>query len=178
MINDGRMEILEDEVLILRDSGEIPEIAYHATLYYLTEDEEGPGLDPLSAEELALLQEAALFRYQQIVLRDLDPDNRDLGIYRGIRRTIYNWQRMQDFCRRLGRDCSFFKKTAAQALLNFLTRELDDVINRGRTSAVNCSAERIVAFADVLDISPDTLPTGWQELCPESTRRVCRVEIS
>jgi len=164
MSNNDRKEILEDEVLILRDSGEIPEIAYHATLYYLTEDEEGPGLDPLSDEELALLQEAALFRYQQIVLRDLDPDNRDLGIYRGIRRTIYNWQRMQDFCKRLGRDCSFFKQTVAQALLNFLARELDDVINKGQTSAVNCSAEQIVAFANVLGLSPDSLPTGWQNL--------------
>ncbi|RUM40426.1 MAG: hypothetical protein DSY80_10245, partial [Desulfocapsa sp.] len=120
MNDDSRKEILEDEVLILRDSGEIPEIAYHATLYYLTKDENGPGLGVLNEEELALLQEAALERYQEIVLRDLDPDNRDLGIYRGIRRSIYNWQRMQDFCGRLGRNCSFFKETVAWALSDFL----------------------------------------------------------
>lgn len=36
---------LFDEVLILQDSGEIPEIAYHTSLYYLTEDPEGPEYD-------------------------------------------------------------------------------------------------------------------------------------
>ena len=160
------MEILEDEVLILRDSGEIPEIAYHATLYYLSEDEEGPGLDALSEEEFALLQQAALARYQEIVLRDLEPDNRDLGIYRGIRRSIYNWQRMQDFCRRLGRDCTFFKQTVARALSDFLAREVDDVKNKRRASSVNCSAEQIIAFAAVLDCPLEWLPTGWRQLCP------------
>ena len=166
MNDDERMEILEDEVLILRDSGEIPEIAYHASLYYLTEDEEGPGLDALSEQELALLQEAALYRYQQIVLRDLDPDNRDLGIYRGVRRSIYNWQRMQDFCNRLGRDCTFFKKTVARALSEFLAREVDDVTGNRRTSSVNCSVEQITGFAAVLDCLLERLPSGWRQLCP------------
>ena len=167
MITTERTQILEDEILILRDSGEIPEIAYHATLYYLTEDGQGPGLSALSDEELIRLQEAALHRYRQIVQRDLDPANRDLGIYRGILRSIYNWQRMQDFCRRLGRDCSFFKETVARALRDFLGRELADLKDNSRTSSINCSAERIAAFAAALDCPPDALPPGWQELCPE-----------
>ena len=166
MNNDERMAILEDEVLLLRDSGEIPEIAYHAALYYLTEDKEGPGLAALSEQELALLQDAALDRYQEIVLRDLDPDNRDLGIYRGIRRSVYNWQRMQDFCSRLGRDCMFFKKTVARALSEFLDREVADVTSKYRASSVNCSVEQLTGFAAALDCPLERLPDSWRQLCP------------
>ena len=166
MINEGHMEILEEEIFILRDSGEIPEIAFHSTLHYLTEDEEGPKM-LLTAEEVELLQDAALFRAREIVLRDLDPANRDLGIYRGVRRTIYNWQRLQDFCRRMGRDCSSFKATVGQALIDFLEQEVADIKSGSRTSSVNCSVEQLLGFAAILDVAVDSLPAGWQELCPE-----------
>ena len=119
MTDEERMTILEEETFILRDSGEIPEIALHSTLHYLTEDEEGPEM-VLTGDELKLMQDAALFRYREIVLRDLDPANRDLRIYRGVCRTIYNWQRMQDFCKRIRRDDSSFKNTVGQALVDFL----------------------------------------------------------
>ncbi|MCI5168057.1 MAG: hypothetical protein D3903_18715, partial [Candidatus Electrothrix sp. GM3_4] len=78
MIEQNRRSIVEDELFLIRDSGELPEIAYHSSLYYLTEDQDGPGLY-LNESERRLLQEAALERCQQIVLRDLVPDNRDLG---------------------------------------------------------------------------------------------------
>ena len=164
MINEDRMAILEEEIFILRDSGEIPEIAFHTTLHYLTEDDEGPEM-LLTAEELELLQDAALFRCREIVLRDLDPANRDLGIYRGVRRTIYNWQRKQDFCNRIGRDWSSFKETVGRALVEFLEQELVDVGSGSRMSSVNCSAEMILGFTVMLDLPTDSLPAGWQELC-------------
>ena len=167
MINEDRTAILEEEVLILRDSGEIPEIAFHSSLHYLMTDEEGPQM-VLTAEELQLLQDVALSRYREIVLRDLNPANRDLGMYRGIRRTLYNWQRMQDFCKRIGRgDGSSFKETVGRALVDFLKQELVDVRRGSRTSSVNCSVDKIVAFAGMLDLAPDCLPVGWQELCTE-----------
>ena len=165
MINEERMAILEEEIIILRDSGEIPEIAFHSTLHYLTEDTEGPAM-VLTGEELELLQDAALSRYREIVLRDLNPENRDLGIYRGVRRSIYNWQRMQDFCKRIGRNCSFLKKTAGAALVRFLEQELADVRSGRRSSSVNCSAEQLLGFAVLLDVDPDSLPGDWQKLCP------------
>ncbi len=165
MINEDRMAILEEETFILRDSGEIPEIAFHSTLHYLTDDEEGPAM-LLTTEELQLLQDAALFRYREIVLRDIDPANRDLGLYRGPCRTIYNWQRMQDFCKRIGRDCSSFKEPVASALIRFLEQELIDTGSGSRTSSVNCSADWLMDFAARLDLSVDALPKGWQDLCP------------
>jgi len=166
MTDEERMAILEEETFILRDSGEIPEIAFHSTLHYLTEDEEGPEM-VLTGDELKLMQDAALFRYRKIVLRDLDPANRDLSIYRGVCRTIYNWQRMQDFCKRIERDASSFKNSVGQALVDFLVRELTDVTNGSRISSVNCTVKQLLDLAAMLDVSADSLPAGWQNLCPE-----------
>ncbi len=94
-----RKELLEDEWLMVRHSGEIPEIALHSAFYALTEDPEGPCLQ-LSAEEIQYLQEAAAARYQEIILRDLCYENRELTIYRGVLRAICNWHRFVAFCKR------------------------------------------------------------------------------
>ncbi len=80
MISDERTLLLEEELLLVRHSGEIPEVALHASVHYLTEDPEGPGL-VLADEELRPLQEAALARYREIILRDLDAGNRDLSLF-------------------------------------------------------------------------------------------------
>jgi hypothetical protein len=167
MNRQERAAILEDELLILADSGEIPEIAFHSTLHYLTEDPDGPQLN-LTGKELHLLQDAALNRYRQIILRDLDPANRDLSIYRGIRRSIYNWQRMLDFSSRSNRDISTqFQEIVAAALLAFLEQELADVNSDKRISSVNCSASELLTFAAALDIAVPDLPADWQKLCSE-----------
>jgi GAF domain-containing protein len=123
-------------LIILRNSGEIPEIALHTTLYYLEEDEEGPGIT-LIEEELHQLHDAALARAREIVLRDLDPDNRDLGLYRGPARSIVNWRRLQNFCQRIGRQCHGFNNTA----------------------------EDITAFCEELRMDTDLLPDRWVCLC-------------
>jgi len=159
-----RVQILEDELLIVRHSGEIPEIALHATLHYLQEDAEGPHLT-LSDEELRSLQDAALERCREIVLRDLDPENRDRTIYRGIKRTLYNWKRMQDFCGRIGRRQDDFRDIVRKALVTFLRREVDDVVAGGRSSCINCTAGDLVEFARKLDCNTDRFPSGWQDLC-------------
>ena len=164
MTEQTRAQILEDELLIVRHSGEIPEIALHATLHYLQEDAEGPHLT-LTEEELRALQDAALKRCREIVLRDLDPENRDRTIYRGIKRTIYNWQRMQDFCHRIKRRQDVFKPVVREALVAFLRREADDVASGGRTSCINCTADELVEFAHRLDCDTDRFPPGWQKLC-------------
>ena len=159
-----REQLLEEEFLILRHSGEIPEIAYHSSLHYLCEDAEGPGL-VLSEEEVRALQDAALVRSREIVLRDLDPDNRDLSLYRGVRRSICNWQRHLDFCRRIGRDDSSFLPRVRQALVGFLHREAEDVCQGLRASSINCSDEALADFIAALDIGSDELPENWRALC-------------
>ena len=164
MTSDERTAVLEDEQLILSDSGEIPEIAYHATLYFLTEDAQGPKMN-LSQKEICLLQDAALGRYQEIVLRDITSENRDQSIYRGVRRTLYNWERMQAFCARIKRDCSSFRSRVRHSFLAFFQQEVADVASGRRKSVVNCSAEMIDEFCLQLELDTDCLPENWQNVC-------------
>jgi len=84
---------------MVRHSGEIPEIALHSALYFLTEDPDGPRLQ-LSVQEVETLQDAAICRYQEIIRRDLCFANRALPMYRGVRRAIFNWRRFVAFCQR------------------------------------------------------------------------------
>ncbi len=171
MTEHMRVQILEDELLIVRHSGEIPEIALYATIHYLQEGPEGPQLT-LTDVELHVLQDAALDRCREIVLRDLDPENRDLSLYRGIRRTLYNWDRMQAFCGRIGRRQDAFKDIVRQALVEFLRREADDVAAGRWSSCINCTAEELVEFARELSCDPDRFPLGWQDLCPVGESQV------
>ncbi len=160
MSEQDRSSIVEDELFLLRDSGELPEIAYHSSLYYLTEDQDGPGLF-LNESERRLLQEAALERCQQIVLRDLVPDNRDLGIYRGPQRSIYNWQRYCTFCQRIDqRQDDAFKERVAQALVRFVRQEAADVEEGYRESSVNCTTEDLLAFAEEVGLSSSNPDLG------------------
>ena len=164
MRKDERKSILAEEIIILRHSGEIPEIALHSSLYYLEEDESGPQIS-LREDELHVLYDAALERAREIVLRDLDPDNRDLSIYRGIARSIANWHRLQNFCRRINRDCHGFTKTVSQALVSFLQREVEDIEASVRLSSVNCSANDLCSFVEELCLDIESLPAGWKLLC-------------
>jgi hypothetical protein len=157
--------LMEDELLILRHSGELPEIAYHSSLYYLTADQDGPGLI-LTEDELKMLQEAAVKRCQQIVLRDLNPENRDLRLYRGPRRSIWNWQRYCTFCQRLGRQRdNAFKERVARALTGFLRQEVADAQQGKRKTCINCTSEELLAFAREIGVAENTLAEGWQALC-------------
>ncbi len=165
MCEQERRDILEDELFLLKDSGELPEIAYHSSLYYLTKDQDGPGLVLTEVEE-QLLQEAALERCQEIVLRDLTPDNRGLGLYRGPRRSIYNWQRYCTFCQRIDqRQDDAFKESVAQALVHFIRQEADDVEEGDRESSVNCTMEDLLAFAEEVGILRLDLDVGRLFLC-------------
>jgi len=160
-----REALLEEEMIILRHSGEIPEIALHTSLFYLEEDEAGPQMT-LSKKELYQLYDAALSRAREIVLRDLDPANRDLAIYRGPARSIVNWHRLQSFCRRIGKDCPGFRETVSRALLSFMEREFEDAHRLAlRESSVNCSAADIRAFCMELRIDTGLLPVDWTCLC-------------
>lgn len=164
-MTSDRQALLEEELILVRNSGEIPEIALHSSIYFLTEDEEGPHLS-LREEELELLYQAALDRAREIVLRDLEPRNRDLRLYRGVARSRVNWQRLQNFCRRVSRECPCFRETVARELLAFLDNELQEVRAGQRLSSVNCSAADLEAYCRELGLAPSALPAGWASLCP------------
>jgi len=169
MNSQERALLLEEETLFIRHSGEIPEVALHGSLCYLTEEADGPGL-VLDDEELAVLREAVRDRYLEIILRDLEPANRDLRLYRGLARAAVNWRRLCEFCRRGNLTLNAPLERIAQALHEFLAGELDDVTSGRRRSCLNCCAEELAGFALALGLEPDALPAGWRELCVSEDR--------
>jgi len=166
MIESDREYILEEEWLLVRHSGEIPEVALHSSLYYLGGDEEGPKL-VLTREEVANLQQAAIIRYEEIILRDLDPANRDLSLFRGIRRANHNWYRYARFCEQVNREADSFRARAAQALTDYLLQEHNEVAAGERKASINCTADALLTFALALGLEVASLPQGWQALCEQ-----------
>ncbi len=163
-MSKDRQSLIEDEWLIVRHSGEIPEIALTSVLFYLTEDPEGP-LIVLSDDELHYLTRAAEQRYHEIILRDLQLDNRDKTIYRGIKRTIYNYHRFLAFCRRRNVDIHPFQLEVARDFLTFLKQEKADVQTNERTCSINVSYNSLVEFAEDLGFTEKDLPIGFEQLC-------------
>ena len=159
-----KADLLEDELLIVRYSGEIPEVALHGSIYYLTKDPDGPRIT-LDARDLGQLKSAVVERYCEIIFRDLEPDNRDKGLFRGLARCVANWGRLSKFCQQEGRDVERIRSQVADALRRFLDRELRDVQSSSRTSCVNCSADELRQLAAYLYLSDDDLPDDWQCLC-------------
>ena len=161
----GKNTYIEEEAFVVRHSGEIPEVTLHESLYYLTHDPEGPGLS-LNGKDILPLKLAVVGRYRTIILRDLEPNNRDKRSYRGLARCAANWQRLLKFCAREGLDSAAIRHETAVALQNFLQKELVDVQSGGRSSCINCPSVEIEHLAKDLGLPLDSLPDGWRELCP------------
>lgn len=157
-------QLLIDECLIIKNSGEIPEVAYHGSIYYLAEDPQGPQLH-LSAADLKILQEAVVERYRFIILRDLTIGNRDKNFYRGLKRSAVNWQRLSIFAMANKNDLSIIREEVSRALLSFLTHEITEVTCGLRQSCVNCSVKDLSRLAHNLSLTIVELPSGWERLC-------------
>ena len=156
--------LLAEELLIVRHSGEIPEIAFHGSLYYLCEDPDGPQLT-LSQEELDSLRQQVMARYREIMLRDLDPKNRDARIYRGLKRCIFNWERLGKFCTRQAMEIeATLRQEIAEALRCFLRQEADEVRAGLRQSCLNCTREELDCFAREVGVRPEKLPKDMELL--------------
>ena len=155
--------ILDDELLIIRHSGEIPEIALHGSIFFLTSDPQGPKFI-LGPKELEQMKKKVVERYLEMITRDLEPLNRDKSIYRGLARCIVNWQRMTRFCLREELELETLRSKVSNLLILFIKNENDDV-GQGRSSSINCCQMTLGGFAEELGIDPQKLPAGWQELC-------------
>lgn len=165
-VDCGREFLLSEEILLVRNSGEIPEVALHGSLYYLTLDPEGPGMN-LTGADRALLEEQVEARYREIIQRDLTPENRDRPIYRGLTRAAANWRRLAGFCRKTARDASHHRRETANSLKEFLARELAEVRAGSRRSSVNCTAAFLADFAGELGLAVEEMEAGCKELCVE-----------
>lgn len=167
MKDQGKETHIAEEAFIVEHSGEIPEVALYSSLYYLTEDPEGPSLT-LADNDILPLKNAVVERYRAIILRDLEPENRDKRIYRGLARCAANWQRLLKFCARENIDVETYRVETAEALHGFLQQEIADAESGERASSINCSSEEVEAMADSLGLALDELPEGWRALCPYS----------
>jgi hypothetical protein len=165
-MNSSLREVLDNEWLLVRDSGETPEIALHSALYYLIEDPDGPGLH-LNDEQTRFLKQAAAERYREIILRDLQQSNRELSLYRGVKRSIINYHRFQSFCRRQQVDGGGFIPEIAAALLLFLATEAACATKGRREASINCSFLELNAFAMQIGLVKDTLPHELDRLCQD-----------
>jgi hypothetical protein len=173
--DEEKRALLADEFLLVRHSGEIPEVALHSSLYYLTRDPAGPGIT-LAGRDLALLKDAVQERYREIILRDLDPENRDKGLYRGLARCLANWGRLSRFCRREGRDVGEIRREVAKALQHFIARELEDVLSGSRVSCINCTRLEFEHLLAELGLRPQhDLPASWHLLWPGESQSCGRV---
>ena len=152
---------------MIQHSGEIPEVALHSSIYFLTKDADGPRLT-LQERELLLLKRAVCERYLIIIRRDLEPKNRDKGLYRGLARCIVNWHRLRNFCLGENIDLEAYRAQTARDLISFVARELADVQSGMRLSSVNCNRDEIVDLAESLGITSSYMPSGWHVLCPIS----------
>jgi hypothetical protein len=166
MENLDKKSYIAEEAFMVLHAGEIPEISLCSSLYYLTEDPDGPGLE-LNADDILPLKQAVLKRYRAIILRDLEPKNRDKRIFRGLERCAVNWQRLLKFCSRESLDFTTIRTETASALQSFLKQEMVDVESRKRSSSINCSQAEIEDLAKSVGLSTGDLPEGWQGLCPE-----------
>jgi hypothetical protein len=135
---------VEDEVFLVHDSGEMPEVGLHASLYWLEKDEEGPQLR-LNNEQKGKLVAAATSRYEEIILRDLLPENRSKPHYRGLKRSLYNWQRFLEFSARWDVD----ETEIRQQIKCALESRFAVMVAEGE-GELECSAVELSSFAQEL----------------------------
>lgn len=144
-------EIFENEWYIVRYSGETPEISYNASIYYLTRAVDGPKAK-LSDEQVEQLKQAAFERYREIVLRDLYHENCADSSYRGVLRSIYNYERLCKFCGRQQLSPEVIRKEAAVLLEQFLQTELQRIETDDKSTIINCTFDDLREFAGTLGV--------------------------
>ena len=140
---ETRRQLVADELLLLANAGELPEVALAASLYHLQEEADGPHLC-LTQAERALLERAAADGYEAIIRRDLKLENRDKLRFRGLARALVNWQRYTKFCGSRGIATTRFQTEAGKALLAYLTQEKAGQECGEQAASVNCQASDLL----------------------------------
>lgn len=165
--NSDTQSLIEEEEFLIQHSGEIPEVAFYNSLYYLQENPEGPKLS-LTDKDLMVLKLAVIERYKKIILRDLTPENRDKRIYRGIKRSHINYTRLKNYAQREDLCISSLTEEIKEAFLAFLKRELEDCLEDPSKTSINCSYEELLEFSKELGLGKDELPSGIEAICPKT----------
>lgn len=167
MKNDLSEEI-ENEWYIVRNSGETPEIAYHSAIYHLGRAENGPQIR-LNEEQIEWFRKAAVERFTEIILRDLQHANCTKSIYRGINRSIVNYRRFCMFCSRQQIEVARVRDQAAAALVVFLETEREQLQNSNRPSIINCTYRDLHNYALELGVELVANLKVLEKYCPLSS---------
>lgn len=147
-----REEVREEADIIRFSGGEIPEVTLWNSIHYLTQDEDGPGLE-LSPFEERLLKRAVVERYLTIIERDLTVANIDQSFYRGVTRAAINWRRLKGFILREG----FSLDAARWPVVENLRRFLEELSQAQRQ--IDVTEEELRAF--IADLAFAASPLLW-----------------
>ena len=143
---------VQEEAELIEESGETPEVAFYEAVFYLTEKEDGPKLT-LSPSDIKLLEDAVIYRYKIIILRDLDYTNKSSPVFRGMKRAIINYERLKKYQSRKNRVTSDWKEEIGRSLIEYINRECQD-ISKGRLyTTINCGREELEEFAKELGVN-------------------------
>lgn len=161
-------EFIEDEWYIVRYSGETPEIAYNSAIYFLTRAADGPKISLLDLHT-ERLKRAAADRYEEIVLRDMYHKNVGTPIYRGVARSICNYQRFAQFCSRQDWSIEEVRKKACDAFSTFLRVEFERLSSRSHDTVINCSFVELKEFAVTLGLAFASEYTFFEAYCQDTS---------
>lgn len=150
-IEESAEELIDNEWYIVRHSGETPEIAYNSSIYFLERAADGPGV-VLTKSQQDVLKKAAKDRYEEIILRDMYHDNACKSIYRGIVRSICNYDRFLKYCRRQNLEPFPVKQKAADLYSIFLQHEFLNISVGSKPSIINCTYQELQEFSSVLGV--------------------------
>jgi len=151
---DSKQTYLKDEVEWIQNSGEIPEVAFYTSFYYLTKKEDGPKLT-LTALDIKCLEDVVIDRYNTIILRDLNYTNRSSHSFRGIERAIVNYSRLKNYLSRKNRLVPGWETEIHQAFLTYLNLEYQDISDGRAYRTINCNREELEQFARELGVDLD-----------------------
>ena len=135
-----REEVVQEKEIIAH-AGELPEVAFYSSFYFLTEDPEGPHL-LLTPPEISFLKKGVIEGYKRIVLRDLNPKMKARDEFRSIERAIINFKRLKRYAYKEKFDISEIIPQIAKALAVYMKVELEDVyLEEHSLRTVNCKKE-------------------------------------
>ncbi len=140
-----RKEVLQEAEFILYEGGEIPEVCFWNSYFYLTSPSpEGLGLK-LTKEEIKTLQKAVVERYMLIIQRDLTFEYIDKPFYRGIPRAIVNVQRLKNFLKNTGLEAEY-KGLLRRKVKRLFKKFKDDLKKNNKDISELASKEELKKF--------------------------------
>ncbi len=160
---NSKESYLQQEVDWIENSGEMPEVAFYESLFYLTEEEEGPKL-VLTSSDIKVLEDAVVNRFKTIILRDLEFANRRSTIFRGLKRAIINYNRLKKYQKRKNRIDSGMKDEMSSSLLEYIRCECEDISDKRYYRTINCTREELEHFAEELGVN---IAPEYNDICFE-----------